>query len=445
MTTIKIILLAYLALMTGIGIFSFFRIKTNGDFFVSGKKGSWWSVSGSLFATILGGSAILGTIELSQKAGWAALWFPGSAAIGLFILTGIAPKVSRVGHYTLPEMINLFYGSKAERTATIIIPIAWLGVIAVQIIAGAKTLAGVGLMSYPTGAVTCAGVFILYTLLGGQKSVLKTDFIQALIILSGLTILFALKIKNLHSENIQIPVAGAIFNGNFRLIDLFILLITYSVTFVVGPDIYSRIFCARNERIARKSVLITAFLIIPVAFILTFLGITAASDTPVSGSIPSVIPGTTFLPDWGIGIVAMIMLAAVMSSADTTLLTGGTILSELVTGNLDHRKSLKITRIFIILTGLTALGIAIKVTSILSALMLSFSFYSGAFILPVIAGIAKWKVNRHLAWYAMIAGGVTALSGKIIQEAFHQEWGYALIVSAYVINGAILFFPARHK
>jgi len=296
-TTIKIILLAYLALMTGIGIFSFFRIKTNGDFFVSGKKGSWWSVSGSLFATILGGSAILGTIELSQKAGWAALWFPGSAVMGLFILAWIAPKVSRLGHYTLPEMIRLFYGLKAERTATIIIPIAWLGVIAVQIIAGAKTLAGVGLMSYQAGALTCAGVFILYTLLGGQKSVLKTDFVQALIILAGLIVLFILKTNHLQSENIRIPVAAAIFNNNFGLVDLFILLITYSVTFVVGPDNYSRIFCAQNERIARNSVIITAFLIIPVAFILTFLGITAAGDNPVSGQMNFIIPGTAFLPD----------------------------------------------------------------------------------------------------------------------------------------------------
>jgi len=143
--------------------------------------------------------------------------------------------------------------------------------------------------------------------------------------------------------------------------------------------------------------------------------------------------------------VAAVMLAAVMSSADTTLLTAGTILSELVTGNLYQKTSLKMTRIFIVLTGLIALGIAMKVTSILGVLMLSFSFFSGAFILPIIAGISGWKVNRHLAWYAMIAGGVTALTGKIIQEIFQLDWGYALIVSAYAINGAFLFFPTRKK
>ena len=158
---IVLILIVYLAGMIAIGIYAWFRIRNASDYYISGKKGTWWQISGSLFATIIGGSAILGTIELSQKAGWAAIWFPGSAVTGLVILAFIARKVSRLGHYTLPEMIGLFYGSKAEKTASMIIPAAWLGVIAVQIIAGAKTLASLNLMSYQTGAVVCSSVIRL--------------------------------------------------------------------------------------------------------------------------------------------------------------------------------------------------------------------------------------------------------------------------------------------
>ena len=176
-------LLVYFAVMTAIGIYYFFKVKTVSDYYVSGKKGSWWLISGSLFATIIGGSAILGTIELSQKAGWAAIWFLSGASLGLFVLALIAPKVSRLGHYTLPEMIELFYGHRAERTASSLIPVAWLGIISVQIIAGAKTLESLNLMNYRQGALVCGSIYIFYTILGGQKSILRTDFIQALIIL----------------------------------------------------------------------------------------------------------------------------------------------------------------------------------------------------------------------------------------------------------------------
>jgi SSS family solute:Na+ symporter len=444
-TEIKLILLVYFTAMTGIGIFSFFKARTAPDYYVSGKKGSWWLISGSLFATIIGGSAILGTIELSQKAGWAAIWFLGSASFGLFVLALIAPKVSRLGHYTLPEMIELFYGHRAERTASVLIPVAWLGIISVQIIAGAKTLASLNIMEYRQGALVCTAVYIFYTVMGGQKSILKTDFVQALVILAGLILLFILAISGFRGEHIIPTGTEPLLNEHFKLIDIFILILTYSVTFVVGPDIYSRIFCARNEKIARKSVILVAFLLLPVAFMLTFLGITANSEGNASNATSFILPGTSYLPFWGLGIMATVMLSAIMSSAATTLLSSSTILTELVTGNLNHPRSFHFTRLFIVLQGSISLWIALKETSILGTLMLSLSFFSGAFILPVLAGIAGWKVNKQTAFAAMIAGGVTALTGKILQEIFHFEWGYWLILAAYIINGVLLFFPKKNK
>jgi len=280
----------------------------------------------------------LGTVELSQKAGWAAVWFLTSASAGLFVLAIIAPKVSRLGHYTLPEMIRNFYGRRAERTAAFMIPFAWLGIIAVQIIAGAKVLSGLGIMSYSGSAWLCGVVFTLYTLLGGQKSILKSDFVQALIILAGVVVLFVLRRKACAGDNFPQLSPSTLFNEDFSAMDLFFLLVTYSVTFVVGPDIYSRIFCARDGKVARKSVILTALLIIPVAYMLTFLGITAGHDIPPANENGFILPGTSFLPPWALGLLVAALLSAVMSSADTTLLTSSLILAELVTGNLDKKR-----------------------------------------------------------------------------------------------------------
>jgi SSS family solute:Na+ symporter len=443
MTQIKLILAVYFAMMTLIGIYSYFKIKNVSDYYISGKQGSWWQITGSLFATIIGGSAILGTVELSQKAGWAGMWLLLSASAGLFVLAIIAKNVSRLGHYTLPEMLKRFYGKKAEQTATIMIPIAWTGVIAVQIIAGAKTMAGLNLMSYPQGVFLCGLVFIFNTLLGGQKSVIKTDVAQAVIILLGLTTVFVLKLLNIkegenhHYHEIQL------FNAAFKLPDLFLLLITYSVTFVVGPDIYSRIFCARNEKVARNSVIITAILLIPVALMLTFLGVTFVDDGITASGKDFILPGTGFLPPWALGLLTAALLSAVMSSASTTLLTSSTIVTELITGNLDKKNSWNYSRLFILILGFLAILISLKVTSILSALLMSLSFFSGAFILPLIAGLAGWKVNRSLGFAAMITGGMLALSGKLAENAGYPVIGFALIITAYLANAILLFLPRQ--
>jgi solute:Na+ symporter, SSS family len=433
MAEIKFILFTYLIVVVGIGIFSFFRVKNAADYYISGKRGSWWQVSGSLFATIMGGSAILGTIELSQKAGWAAIWFLLSAAAGLFVLSLISRKISILGHYTLPELLLKFYGKPAEKAASILIPIAWTGIVAAQIIAGAKILSSLQLMNYQNGALLCGLVFIFYTIAGGQLSILKTDFVQALIILAGITALFILKLKQNVPEISPDFSVSALFNENFSPFDLLLLLLTYSVTFVVGPDIYSRIFCAKNEKVARKSVLIVAFLTIPVAIVLTWLGVTSG---PADGGF--ILPGTSFLPSWALGLLAAALLSAVMSSADTTLLTSSMILSELFTGNLDKPAAFRLTRVFVVLMGTVSLVIALKITSILNALLISLSFFSGAFIIPIIAGLAGWKVNPANALPAIITGGTLALAGKIINEFSGSSHGYWLIIGGFVMNYLIL-------
>jgi solute:Na+ symporter, SSS family len=443
MVSLKIILIVYFIGMIAVGIISYFKIRSVSDYFVSGKSGNLWLISGSLFATIIGGSAILGTIELSQKAGWAAIWFLLSASLGMFVLAWIAPRVSRLGHFTLTEMIRLFYGQRAEKTATLLIPVAWLGIISVQIVAGAKTLAALHIFSYDRAAIVCAAVYIFYTIIGGQKSILKTDLVQAVIILGGLILLFLLRITSLNGQPVVPPGTEPLLNEHFKLTDVLILVLTYSVTFVVGPDIYTRIFCARDEHIARKSALVVAFLLLPVAFLLTFLGISAGKGGQLTGTGELILPGTSYLSPWALGVLAIVMLSAIMSSAATTLMSSSSILAELVTDNLGHKRSMLFTRLFIFLLGGISLWIALRETSILGTLLLSLSFFSGAFILPVLAGIAGWRVNVKMAFAAMISGGFVALAGKIIQEVYGQEWGYSLIVAAFLLNGTLLLFPFK--
>lgn len=434
----KITILLYFLFIVGIGIYSAFRIKKPSDYYVAGKKAGLIPVSGSLLATILGGSAILGTIELSRTTGWAALWFLFCAALGLFALVPIAKYVRRFGHYTLPELLGTFYGKKAETLSSLIIPLAWLGIVAAQIIAAAKILNGLGFISYPNAALVSAVVFIVYTLLGGQLSILKTDTLQAVLIVSGLAALCYFALQTGNASETEPLRMSALFNDNFSGIDLVVLILTYSVTFVVGPDIYSRVFCAKNEKTASRSIITVAILLIPISFVLTYLGIFSQQiDTGIVSFAEHLMPG------WPYGLFIAALLSAVMSSADTTLLTSSMILSELLTGNLEHKKSLQLTRYLIVAMGIFSLLVALYVTSIIQALLLALSFFSGAFVIPTLAGLLKLRVNKHMVVWAMIIGGVTALAGKLINITLHGTAGNLIIILSYFINSIILFIHKR--
>ncbi len=429
----------YFLFVLFLGIYSWFKVKTPSDYYVAGKKARLVPVSGSLLATILGGSAILGTLELSQNIGWAALWFLFCASFGLFLLAPIAKYVSRYGKFTLPGLLGHFYGNRARQLSSLVVPVAWLGIIGAQVIAAAQILAGLEIIGYSAAALLAGTVFILYTLFGGQVSILKTDSLQSLLIITGLGTLVVFALRTPEAASLPALNAKALFNESFSGTDLLILVLTYSVTFVVGPDIYSRVFCARDEKTATRSIVIVALILVPVSFALTFLGIFAGNTQHMD----IMTFARYLLPDWFYGLFIAALLSAVMSSADTTLLTSSLILSELFHKNMEGKQAFRLTRIFIVLLGSLSIVIALFVTSILQSLLLALTFFSGAFAVPMLAGLLRRKVVHKQLTAALLSGGFTALTGKIVSLLGEQQAGNFIIIAAFLINAALLFIPLK--
>jgi SSS family solute:Na+ symporter len=437
---VKIIIAFYFLAVLAVGIYSFFKVKTPSDYYISGKRAGLISVTGSMLATILGGSAILGTVELSRNQGWPAIWFLCSAAFGLFMLIPLIKNINRIGHFTMPELLETFYGRKAKLIASVIIPVAWIGIVAVQIIAAAKILAGLDFIGYNHSAIIAGLVFITFTLVGGQIGILRTDTLQSVILLSGLFIVFLFSFFNHNLKSVETFHFNTLFNDSFKPVDLLILILTYSTTFVIGPDIYSRVFCAKNEKVASGSILITAFLLTAIAFALTWLGF--FSDTNENNGIISFT--ALNLPEWVHGLFIAALLSAIISSG-TTLLNAAMILSELTTGNLAHKNALKFTQLYIVIIGVSSIIIALFVTSIIQTLLFALTIFSGAFFVPTLAGLLNLKVNKKMVVFAIITGGLVALTGKIIQNFHSETTGNIIIISTYILSAVLLFFPFRKK
>jgi len=439
------ILIIYGLILLLIGIYSYLKIKTPFDYFLAGKKTGVWQVSGSLLATILGGSAILGTIGLSETQSWASAWYILAASLGLFGLLPIVKKVYSQGKFTLPELIGQYYGESARKVTSLIIPVAWLGIVAAQIIAGAQILVSFFSMTYASGVLLTGIIFIVYTYIGGQVSVMKTDLFQSFFILGGV-ILTAFLIPADHLPALPKFVNVFPFNSHFSPFDLFILILTFSSTFVVGPDIYSRVFCAKDSKTAFRSVLVVALILIPFGFVLSYVGIYAAMmHQGAENSSALVNLANLYLPEWASGILVAALISAVLSTAATTLLTASMILSELFHKDINNKKSFNQIRLFIILVGALSILISLKVTSIVSSLLMALSFYSGAFIIPMVAALFNLPFNKRFSIAAMLSGGILALSGKIMMTFHHLEIGSFVLISGFVLNAALIFLPFGRK
>ncbi len=414
-----------------VGGYSYKKIRGSKDFFIAGKDAGVREITGSLLATVLGSSAIIGSVNFSYSNGWAGAWFMLCASLGLLLLLPLIDRLEKYKSYNLPELMGEFYGREVKRLSSIIIPIAWIGIVAAQIMGSAKIVSVFVDMNYGTAVIISGVVFIAYTFLGGQFSIIKTDFIQFIFIIVGVAFAFFFMMNKGGELN-----GLGLLNEKFGGLDLFIMILTYSSTFLVGPDIYSRIFCAKDGEIAKKAVKLSIGILIPLGFLLAAIGVYVSSNYGVDIVKGSVL---MFLADKVLPLPLVILLyfgllSAVISSADTTLLTAASTFSQVFIKDLREENAIKVTRIFILIFGVLSILVALKFLFILPTLLLALAVYSGAFIVPCLAGIFGYRCNKYYALGAIVLGGSLALYGKL----HGGTTGNLIIISSFVLNFVVL-------
>jgi SSS family solute:Na+ symporter len=238
--------------------------------------------------------------------------------------------------------------------------------------------------------------------------------------------------------------------------------------YLVGPDIYSRVLCARSERVARNASLVAAGATIPLSFLLAGLGMLIAAVFP--GLSPDAALPTALgelAPPGLKGLIVVGVLGAIMSSADTTLVSASTILSVNVAGpllDLDEKDRLRYTRMAVVALGAMAWALASFQEGIIDALLLAYTVFVGGVAIPTLASFWRGRlgITSRGAFWAVVVGGATALLGQLGSGpplgAVVGEKGVALLrwtlgpeysaILPLVLSTAVLFGirgPARGK
>jgi SSS family solute:Na+ symporter len=270
-----------------------------------------------------------------------------------------------------------------------------------------------------------AVVFILYTFWGGQVSVIRTDRWQFVFFIGSLLVGLAFLLASYgsgasHWTDIpeghwRFPVSPSF--GWYEVLIFYPLVL--GLPYLVGPDIYSRVLCARNDRVARKAALTAAGIVVPVSFLLALTGVL------VCGRLPDLLPeaalptAVAHLVPVGLkGLVTAGFLGAIMSSADTALMSAATILSVNVVsplGGFSQQAKLILTRVALVGIGGAAWVLAGLQQGIINSLLLAFTVFVGGLALPTLASFSPkhWKVTSSGAMWAVVCGGLVAVLGKV--------------------------------
>lgn len=413
-----LIVLTYTTIITIIGLYSKKKITSPSSFFVANRSLKTFPLTATMTATTIGGSATIVAGGRIFADGLPALWYDLGGVIGLFILSvTLAKLVRKTNCYTLPDIINTIYDKKTRHISAILIIITEIAWIALLMQAASLILSVILDLDTTLILIGITVTFILYTLIGGQFAVVYTDIIQFIVMFIGICtiatpLILSKSLPNwslLSSQQLSFPI-----NNQIGIIPMGSILFMMMMPHIVGPDIYSKLLSAKNEKTARNATILTASFKLIFALAIALIALSAAAIPSLQEQISTpalAIPlAISSLPTVFAGLVLAAFLSVMISSADSCLLSAGTIFSVDILKN----NSIKTSQIGIILTGICALLLAVYhslLGSILDTLELAYTIFTAGLTLPVIAGLYQkyTKVTKKGALFSIILGGTISV------------------------------------
>jgi len=448
------LLLAYSALLVGIGLAIGRRVESSGAFFVAGRRLG----PGLLFATMLaaniGAGSTVGAAGLGYRNGLAGWWWVGSAGIGTLLLAvWVGPRIWRIAKEhdlkTVGDFLELRYG-KAVRG--IVAALLWLGTLAIlagQLIAMAWILDAVAGVPKVWGCIIAGGVMTAYFTAGGLLTSAWVNLVELVVLVAGFAVALPWSLRSaggLAAVEAAAPAGNATYLSFFHSGDSgLIYLVLLVPAFLVSPGLLQKIYGARDEATVRRGVVLSGLALLLFAGVPPLLGMVARVYAPDLANPELALPTLLVqgLPT-ALGTLALAaVLSAEISSADAILFMLSTSLSEdlykrFLRPEASDREVLRVARLAAVAGGALGIVLAVGLPSVIGALRIFYSLLGVSLLVPVVAGLHLRARSRDAL--AAIAGGVVVL---IAWRRFELGWGWVTPETAALVSSALLFTLSR--
>ncbi len=420
----KAIVLFYLVALVVIGLYASRKQNSIKDFFVAGGTLGTFSIACLWMASYVGGAAIVGGVAKTYDYGISGGWYTLCMAIGC-LLFGIffAARVKRWGSkhdfLTYPDFIESSYDSRTRIVATLSTALAFIGFAAGQLAAAGAILSMLLGWDYSLALLLASGIIIIYTATGGFLAVTYTDWVQLVLLFVGVVFVgIPISIANggtISAFTSQLP-ATHFDPAGWGLATMLALGVSIPLAFFVSMDSYTRMFAARDEKVARRGTLWAAAFLLPLAVGAVWLGMTAAvlyADVDNSSEILSRLVVDTF-PSGLRGLMLVGILAALMSTADICILTAAAngsrdIYQRYINPAVSDRKLVSISIALAVVVGAAATFMAWQMQDIIDILLLAFTINSASLFIPTVAIAIMEKPDKTAAFWSIALSLLTVI------------------------------------
>jgi len=454
------LIIIYFAILLSLGYFAHrLTKKTPQDYFLANRSFGPMVLFFTLIATNFSAFTFLGFAGASYKYGLGQYGIMGfGTAIMAIMFYVIGRKVWKYGkengYITPPELIGKQLGSNSLRmlfmSVMVIFTIPYL---ATQAIGAGILIENMTGIVWQIGAVITMIVIMFYVISGGMRGSGWTDVIQGVIMIVALTVAVIFIAVSLGGFEIANTAAYAakpeLFTrpgGN----NFFIPQIWFSFMFLwifadpMFPQIFSRFYTAKNEK-SLKTAMMFYPIIVSFLFLFPVLIGVWAHGTPLAGEITtgmedSVLP--MMVETYAAPIYSFVMigaLAALMSTADSQLLSLSTMLSRDIPFRKKRLSEINIGKILVVFLTFFAIIFVIMGydpnTGIMGTLVKT-TFSGLAVLCPTTIAVLYWK--KVTKWGCIASIIIGEISVFLFQYNILPSFGFLAAIWAIVITVIVL-------
>jgi sodium/pantothenate symporter len=421
----RILVLLYLAVCIGIGVWASKRVLHSGDeYWVAGRRVGTWANALAIMASLASGGSIIGVMGLAYSQGIPATLALFSGAVIGFPLASllVARQLRNFGKYTITDFLAYRYPSPVVKLLVpVLIVIAFTIYIVAQLKAAGITAEALLGIPFDVALTLATLVFVIYVAFGGMIAITWTDIVQGLLMLVvvlGTALVLVWQIGSpLELMRRATAVAPELGQVSHRPVASYLgYFVIWATAIPVIPHIVMRVFTARDAKSARLSlnfamlaysalILAAALAIVPVGK-LEFPGLSDPDQVflkVMESKFPAVVRG----------IAVSAVLAAVMSTTDALLLACSSAISHDLLGGVLGRKgneralaAVRVGSAWVV--GILALYWAYSPPELISQFYTAgIGLLSGSLFVPVVAGLWWRKANLLGGVSALVVGAAT--------------------------------------
>ena len=426
------LVIAYLLVTIAIGLYAAKRVKNSADFAIAGRKLPLIMIVTTTFATWFGSETVLGIPAKFVSSGLGGVVEDPFGAGTCLILVGVffAARLYRMNLMTISDYYRERFGRVVEVVCSLIIMLSYLGWVSAQVTALGLVfnVLSAGAISVPTGMVIGVVSILAYTLFGGMWSVAITDFIQMIILVSGLAILavFAGNLAGGADKVVALATSKELFKfwpePSFKdVVFFFAAAITMMLGSIPQQDVFQRVMSANSESAATKGPVIGGVFYILFAFVPMFLVASALIIMPDETAAllkddPQKVLPTLVLTQMPFVMQVLFfgaLLSAIKSTASATLLAPSVTFVENIwrqfRPHMGDRQELRTMRVTVLVFSTLVLLYAIRMQGTSIYEMVSGAYQVtlvGAFI-PLVFGLYWDRATTQGAIFSIVLGILT--------------------------------------